>query len=654
MVRFGSANRCNPDTNKIDRGSRLRIPAHRLIGAAVLSFCGTTAFALGLGNIGVQSALGQPLRASIGLLGADSSELTGSCLKVRVTSLDGVSLATPQMAITRSGPASSITLTSRQAIYEPAATIVVEAGCTSPVRRVYQVLFDLPVLSASVLPEPAPFRENRAIPEPASAREQPEPVERKSGAQAARPARIKNRQASEPVAQKPAGPKPSAGANPDRSQSAAVDVLRLTGDEDSGVSRLKLSSDLTLPTDAAARPWSEEARLAQLEFAAILRGEEPRAGSNAPNKAAPAQEIAALRAQMAALQRQNGENQAALAALQTRPSLVIWLSGLLVLCLLAIGWLAWRLRSVIRGDKTAWWTINQFGNEKQDAAQFADDQPTAPDQSPSSSAWPLTSGSLASSQQDAEAGIGAASEVPAAQNAPDAGAGFVLPEDAGNADQRERSNGSNEFNVEEISDVTQEAEFWISLNDPRRAIAILEPHTEIEDPDSPVTWLYLLDLYREVGEEGKYNALRERFTRLFNARIPLYGAPELESQSLEDFPHLLDRICKLWRSVDIVPFLQSLLIDDRAGARAGFDLPLYRDILLLIGIALEKKRLNQLDESYSEIRESASRVSEDVPFPVIETFAPVAPIFTADRAIDFEPLEFNFTADSEDEQMPVK
>jgi hypothetical protein len=220
-------------------------------------------------------------------------------------------------------------------------------------------------------------------------------------------------------------------------------------------------------------------------------------------------------------------------------------------------------------------------------------------------------------------------------------AGLALPEETDSVRQRA---GSNEVNVEEISDVTQEAEFWLSLNNPQRAIEILEPHTGVENADSPVTWLYLLDLYREVGDEEKYNTLRDRFTRLFNARIPLYGEPEMQSQTLEDFPHLLARICKLWQSAEIVPFLQSLLIDDRAGARAGFDLPLYRDILLLIGIALEKKRLNQLDEPHAEIREVAS---EETPLPVIETIGYSAPVFTEDGAIDFAPLEFNFNVESE-------
>lgn len=36
----------------------------------------------------------------------------------------------------------------------------------------------------------------------------------------------------------------------------------------------------------------------------------------------------------------------------------------------------------------------------------------------------------------------------------------------------------------------------MSVNDPERAIEILEPQAEQERPDSPVPWLYLLDLYR--------------------------------------------------------------------------------------------------------------------------------------------------------------
>ncbi|MEO8408778.1 MAG: hypothetical protein ABI476_10140, partial [Oxalobacteraceae bacterium] len=370
-------------------------------------------------------------------------------------------------------------------------------------------------------------------------------------------------------------------------------------------------------------------------------------GNAGPSNAAQARETA-LRAQLAALQRQNNENQAVPADLQPTSSRVVWLSSLLALCLLAIGWLAWRLRSSIRkddgnedNDSAAWRHTSQPDAKKQDAAHCAEDRPVAAGHDSSGFVGPLTGVSLAFSQQHAEVRSSAASEVAVPSSTPGAAAALALPEAAGSADQPA---GSDEVNVEEISDVTQEAEFWLSLNNPRRAIEILEPHTGIENSDSPVAWLYLLDLYREVGAEEKYNALRGRFTRLFNARIPLYGEPELQSQTLEDFPHLVTRICTLWHSSEIVPLLQSLLIDDRAGARTGFDLPLYRDILLLIGIALEKKRLNQLDEPQAGIREVASA---GTPFPVIEAIACPAPILTEEGAIDFAPLEFNFSTESE-------
>jgi hypothetical protein len=40
----------------------------------------------------------------------------------------------------------------------------------------------------------------------------------------------------------------------------------------------------------------------------------------------------------------------------------------------------------------------------------------------------------------------------------------------------------------------------------------------------------------------------------------------------------------------VVPYLKSLLRDDRNGTRHGFDLPVYRDILQLIALATDPDR----------------------------------------------------------------
>lgn len=612
----------------------MQLPAYRLIAATVLLLFGSTVHALGLGNIGVQSALGQPLLASIGLLGTDSNALTGACVKVRVESLNGVSLASPQLTITRSKSSSSLTLTSRQVINEPVANIIVEAGCASPVRRSYQVLFDPPIFSIAPS-EFAPDRLSSADRDPVSAAVPNDLVKRKAAVPAASTARTRNKPVPAPVAKKPAAPGLAGTLNLASSKSSASDVLRLSSDDDNVVSRLMLSSALTLPTDAKNQPLSEETRLAQREFAALLKGEDPRASIDALRA-----QDAALRTQMAALQRQNSENQAALIALQAKSSMTNWLAGLLVLCLIAIGWLVWRLRAFTRkdNDDVAWWKASQRDQEKQGAAQFTSEQSNASYQSRS-----LISAASPVATEGADAGITTDAEMPGTQNTLVAQAGVGLPEDAGSANQRQSANA---FKVEEISDVTQEAEFWISLNNPKRAIEILEPYTEGIHPDSPVPWLYLLDLYREVGEPEKYNGLRERFARLFNARIPLYGDPELASQTLEDFPHLLERICKLWNTGDIVPFLQSLLVDDRDGARAGFDLPLYRDILLLLGIALEKKRLNQLEAPLVGIQDSDSQVGSQFLHPSTETIGEAA-LPSLDAGLDFEPIDFDIDIESD-------
>ena len=187
--------------------------------------------------------------------------------------------------------------------------------------------------------------------------------------------------------------------------------------------------------------------------------------------------------------------------------------------------------------------------------------------------------------------------------------------------------------VEEISDVTQEAEFWMSVNDPERAIEILEPQAELDQPDSPVPWLYLLDLYRVVGNKEKYDPLRDRFVVFFNANVPEFEVDPatLPSRHLDDFEHLSKKICSMWNSNEILPFLESLLIDDRDGKRMGFELPVYRDILLLISIANELER--------QKTSGGGARVWENASTTPVATNAPVM-LEEDSNVINFETIDF--------------
>lgn len=159
--------------------------------------------------------------------------------------------------------------------------------------------------------------------------------------------------------------------------------------------------------------------------------------------------------------------------------------------------------------------------------------------------------------------------------------------------------------AEEISDVMQQAEFWMLLQDPVRAIEILEPYRDIEHPTSPVPWLYLLDLYRMVGDQEQYEALIARIKKIFNAKIPKWdGQFGITPRTLNDFPHIVEMICDLWDGDRIVPYLEGLLIDTREGAREGFDLPVYRDIVQLITLASDPEQSQQHDQERFEKAQS--------------------------------------------------
>ena len=63
-----------------------------------------------------------------------------------------------------------------------------------------------------------------------------------------------------------------------------------------------------------------------------------------------------------------------------------------------------------------------------------------------------------------------------------------------------------------------------------------------------------------------------------------HGKPNDDSQSLENYPHIVKQLEKLWPSPESSEFLLSLLADNRDGKRAGFPLPVVEDIVTLLAV----------------------------------------------------------------------
>ena len=99
-------------------------------------------------------------------------------------------------------------------------------------------------------------------------------------------------------------------------------------------------------------------------------------------------------------------------------------------------------------------------------------------------------------------------------------------------------------------------------------------------------WLKLLDLHRLNGNREDFERSTEEMRQHFNVRSDDWERGTLVSprNSLENYAHIRARLIELWSQPECVQFLQSLLMDNREGTRAGFPLSVAEEILLLIAI----------------------------------------------------------------------
>ena len=104
-----------------------------------------------------------------------------------------------------------------------------------------------------------------------------------------------------------------------------------------------------------------------------------------------------------------------------------------------------------------------------------------------------------------------------------------------------------------------------------------------QDPKRDLApWLKALEIYRSSGQREEFEWLASTLRQHLNVKPDDWDdGPNGQRQSLEDFPHLIDKIQKLWPSKAADDFLLDLLRDHREGTRVGFPQAVAEDILLL-------------------------------------------------------------------------
>ncbi|MFZ6686516.1 type IV pilus assembly protein FimV [Undibacterium sp. SXout11W] len=585
------------------------------------------AHALGMGGLRIQSSLGQQLRAQLDVTGVDIEDLDVGCFRASIESPEGILLSNVDVRIASQGGAKFLVLGTRKNIHEPAVKVIVHVSCDVQLHREYMILLDPPEISGSAPNVVLPSLERTATTAKVAQLKNeklvvlPRPF----------PEKLASRQKTEIVSDLVTVKKNTKKlrlVGKASESSNTRDSLKLSDEPELLPQGLKLADTITARADDKSSDASAELRLAQMQYAAMMRGEDvPRV---VPGKLeSTEQKNQLLLKESSQLKRQIQQDKSTIEDLKENSIPKTWFYLLLLLvagALAVAGVLIAYIKRVHKKTSSTWW-------EQKEAKPAPDTKLNIEElvNSVQASYGPTTtsvpSDSTESILRPALGAISTQSKVKPPIESPlgglDAPSVFgrnYTPslEDTNSSTFNFFSSRTNSVKVEEISDVTQEAEFWMSVNDPERAIEILEPQAELDHPESPVPWLYLLDLYRVVGNKDKYDPLRDRFVVFFNANVPEFeiDPATLPTRHLDDFEHLSKKICSMWNTNEILPFLESLLIDDRDGKRMGFELPVYRDILLLISIANElerQKSMGEIDRGRNYFTGSASSVAVHKP-----------------------------------------
>ncbi|HEY9097001.1 MAG TPA: hypothetical protein VIN35_14745 [Hydrogenophaga sp.] len=164
----------------------------------------------------------------------------------------------------------------------------------------------------------------------------------------------------------------------------------------------------------------------------------------------------------------------------------------------------------------------------------------------------------------------------------------VLPNEDHRTEEGNSVPGSRSVATEELFDVQQQADFFVSLGEADKAIGVLKNHLVESQEPSALAYLDLFRLYHEQNRRGDYEELREVFNHKFNAGAPPFDEYSDKSVGLEGYETAFGRIQALWPQPRVLDVIERSIFRD-ANDEDGevFDLEAYRELLLLHAVAKE-------------------------------------------------------------------
>lgn len=558
--------------------SKLGIPyLERTLLAIILMVSSPFATALGLGNIDVQSGLGEPLRAIIKLEG-EAKSLDSACFKL-LRSSDQYPSSELKALITLREDGSGNTnllIKSQQILNDPIVRLTLTADCENQISREYVLLLDPPLFDENASNTNSSAFDNSVE---LSAIANTQQTEAKSLANK----EIANITQPQTIPIPSSKPKKKAIAKSHSIKGGVISANPTAADlSESGEPRLVLSGgeaeymrpefievplQLQMSLDLQDWPANDTAALSPDEVSDEVT--------------AMANRLAYLETQMTALQQRNQELEnlrLKTAALPNDDDALNWATLLVYtfVTLVVIGFIG-----------VAEWLRRRAGQRQIDAEVAIWEVLTPTDhlsEDESDELMTSADADMATSPQT-KVGNKKASALPQQATQP---SHKLFDDDVG-------------ATVNE--DILEQAEVFVAHGRANLAIVLLEDYLAEFPSSSPAPWLMLLDLLQRDGLKNEFDAAAVECQRYFNVSAGDFNRPAHEDHSsVEDYPRVKEQLERLWGTPDVIPFLDDLIFNRRLDdvvfnrkieARTGFKRNAYNDILFLRSIANE---MNLIDK----------------------------------------------------------
>ncbi|WP_374565440.1 FimV family protein [Ideonella sp.] len=584
---------------------------------ALIIACATAALAIeaqaiGFGRLSTSAVLGQPLNLPVPLRLEPGERIEPECVSAEIVLGDNaLSHDRFRVRLEPSGRSTNdwvARITTLVPIDEPVLDITLTVGCDRRFSRRFVAFADPPAVSQA---RAAPI-EPESVAAPASgvvalvaneAGPAAEAPRRSTKAAATPPVRKPARSASqahakaEPKATRTGKRRATAAASPAPTRPSAVAAnggARLLLEIDGPRLKLDMEEPIFMPPavaagdGAASVPDGEAASMPEADRLRMLE----KALADLQREGQASRETAAIL-------------KARLVEAENRGRAVPWLIGLVLLAMGIAAWLAWRSRRhhLVNSEVPPhWWSP---AGEAAGAAEPAGQEDGPVDEPPPSNLGDLDVPREAADTSPLPAALALERDLPA----PGGGAissrspssmppvvfqpeplhertmvissppSFMRPEPASEPAV------AREVSVEELLDLEQQADFFIALGQEEAAIDLLMAHLRSTGGLSPLPYTKLLEIYRRQGDRDAYERIRTRFNRRFNAYAPEWEDGPLSGRALEDYPDVVQHLQSLWpEPLDAMAMLEAMLFRKDA-AYELFDLPAYKDVLLLYALA---------------------------------------------------------------------